>query len=65
MQLNCDVLPDVRRGSGLEIVFPGGSVHLHPRGEDLLGPEIAMLSGFADGRWMVWRPGADSFEDLV
>lgn len=27
--------------------------------------EVAPLAGFADSAWMVWRPGEDSFEDLV
>ena len=31
----------------------------------MLGPEIALLSGFVDGRWMCWRPGEESFDDLV
>lgn len=52
-------------GLGLVIEFETGTVHLHPSREDLQGPEIAMLSGFEDGRWMVWRPGEDSFEDLA
>lgn len=52
-------------GVGVEVRFPSGSIVLHPAREELVGPEIAMLSGFADGDWMVWRPGEDSFEDLA
>ncbi|MET8860251.1 hypothetical protein [Streptomyces sp. NPDC004579] len=39
-------------------------VQLHPAASELVGPEIAMLNGFADQRWMVWRPGEEAFEDL-
>lgn len=52
-------------GAGLRIDFDAGSVVVHPSSEELMGPEIAMLSGFDDRAWMVWRPGEDSFEDLV
>lgn len=51
-------------GAGLRIDLDRGSIVLHPTADDLPGPEIAMLSGFKDGRWMCWRPGEDSFEDL-
>ena len=51
-------------GSGLRIEFASGVVVLHPRLDDLVGPEIALLGGFADGQWMCWRPGEESFEDL-
>jgi hypothetical protein len=52
-------------GTGLEVHLGDGLVQLHPTAKEILGPEIAMLSGFGDGRWMVWRPGEDSFEDLA
>ncbi|MFC8190376.1 hypothetical protein ACFUMH_01800 [Cellulomonas sp. NPDC057328] len=52
-------------GSGLRIEFSSGTVVLHPKFEDLVGPEIALLDGFADGQWMCWRPGEESFEDLA
>jgi hypothetical protein len=52
-------------GQGLSVAFSPGSVSLHPARDELVGPEIAMLSGFADRAWMVWRPGEDSFEDLA
>ena len=51
-------------GSGLRIEFPSGTVVLHPKADALVGPEIALLGGFADGQWMCWRPGEESFEDL-
>ena len=52
-------------GQGLSVAFSQGSISLHPSWDELVGPEIAMLSGFADRAWMVWRPGEDSFEDLA
>lgn len=52
-------------GTGIVLSFPSGRVLLHPAPEELVGPEIAMLSGFEDGSWMVWRPGEESFEDLA
>jgi hypothetical protein len=52
-------------GLGLVVHFESGKVVVHPSRDDLEGPEIAMLSGFEDRRWMVWRPGEDSFEDLA
>ena len=52
-------------GTGIEIRLGDAVVRLHPRREQVDTPEIAMLSGFEDGRWMVWRPGEDSFEDLA
>jgi hypothetical protein len=53
-----------RTGAGITIDVDGGSIVLHPTRDELAGPEIAMLSGFDDGAWMVWRPGEDSFEDI-
>lgn len=53
------------RGSGLRIAFASGTVVLHPGLDDLVGSEIALLGGFADGQWMCWRPGEDSFDDLT
>ncbi|MFI5895685.1 hypothetical protein ACIA5D_36880 [Actinoplanes sp. NPDC051513] len=52
-------------GLGLRIEFDQGVVCLHPEVGDVLGPEIALLTGFIDGHWMCWRPGENSFEDLV
>jgi hypothetical protein len=52
-------------GTGIELYLGDEMVRLHPTREQLVGPEIAMLSGFGDGQWMVWRPGEDSFEDLA
>ena len=52
-------------GTGIVISFASGRLILHPAAEELAGPEIAMLSGFVDGSWMVWRPGEESFEDLA
>jgi hypothetical protein len=50
-------------GLGLLLLFDRGSIGFHPRIEEIHA-EIAMLSGFSDGAWMVWRPGEDSFEDV-
>ncbi|NTW39613.1 MAG: hypothetical protein HGA44_06935 [Cellulomonadaceae bacterium] len=52
-------------GVGIEIHFASGRLVLHPTPDELVGPEIAMLSGFEDRSWMVWRPGEESFEDLA
>lgn len=52
-------------GIGLRVEFPDAALHLHPAREELQGPEIALLDGFDDRQWMVWRPGEESFEDLA
>jgi hypothetical protein len=52
-------------GRGLSVDFAEGSLTLHPSRDELVGPEIAMLRGFEDRAWMVWRPGEESFEDLA
>lgn len=54
-----------RTGAGLRVEFEGGAIVVHPLRDDVQGPEIALLQGFTDGRWMCWRPGEDSFEDLA
>ncbi|MET7986501.1 MULTISPECIES: hypothetical protein [unclassified Streptomyces] len=51
-------------GIGVKVDFGTGSIQLHPAESELVGPEIAMLGGFSDRSWMVWRPGEDAFEDL-
>ncbi|MET7783182.1 MULTISPECIES: hypothetical protein [Streptomyces] len=51
-------------GIGVKVDFLTGSIQLHPTESELVGPEIAMLNGFSDHSWMVWRPGEDAFEDL-
>ena len=50
-------------GLGLVLRFERGAIRLHPTLDEVF-VEIAMLSGFTDRAWMVWRPGEDSFEDL-
>jgi hypothetical protein len=50
-------------GVGLRLYFERGSIQLHPTLDEVY-VEIAMLGGFSDREWMVWRPGEDSFEDL-
>lgn len=52
-------------GIGLRIELDSGDLTLHPTRSELVGPEIAILNGFTDRRWMCWRPGEDSFEDLA
>ncbi|MER7005789.1 hypothetical protein ABT297_22480 [Dactylosporangium sp. NPDC000555] len=49
--------------SGLVLNFDIGSVTVKPTPPELIGPEIAMLSGFVDRPdWMVWRPGEEPFD---
>jgi hypothetical protein len=52
-------------GQGLRIDFGGGAVRLHPEFDQVAGPEIVLLTGFTDGRWMCWRPGEESFGDVL
>lgn len=52
-------------GRGLRIEFGEGAICVHPDIDDVPGTEIALLTGLTDGRWMCWRPGEDSFEDLI
>lgn len=52
-------------GVGIAISFASGRLVLNPTREEVVGAEIAMLGGFSDGAWMVWRPGEESFEDLA
>jgi len=52
-------------GVGLRLELDTGALSLHPAPAELTGPEIATLNGFADRRWMCWRPGEDSFEDIA
>ncbi len=52
-------------GVGVEVHFASGRLVLHPARDELVGAEIAMLGGFDDHSWMVWRPGEESFEDLA
>jgi hypothetical protein len=51
-------------GHGIRIDLDTGAVLIHPRRDDVQ-VEIAEITGFHDAAWMVWRPGEDSFEDLV
>lgn len=51
-------------GTGISMLLDTGGVRIHPKLEEV-HVEVAHLAGFADGAWMVWRPGEDSFEDLV
>ncbi|SIO21820.1 hypothetical protein [Agromyces cerinus] len=52
-------------GAGIVISFQTGRITIRPAFDEWVGPEIATLSGFADGAWMVWRPGEEPFEDLA
>ncbi|GLI28349.1 hypothetical protein ARHIZOSPH14_25910 [Agromyces rhizosphaerae] len=51
-------------GVGIRVTFDTGVVVIHPT-IDEVQVEIAMLHGFADQAWDVWRPGEESFEDVV
>ena len=47
-----------------QIDFASASITLRPTREELVSPEIAMLTGFKDGREMLWILGENSFEYL-
>lgn len=49
---------------GLRIDLTRGSLIINPRRVEP-SRDIALLSGFEDGRWMAWWPGDYAFEDLV
>ncbi|PRC49767.1 hypothetical protein C6A85_73045, partial [Mycobacterium sp. ITM-2017-0098] len=51
-------------GEGLRIDFARHGLELRPTTADRVGPVIAMLSDFGDGRSMSWRPGGEAFEYL-
>jgi hypothetical protein len=51
-------------GVGIRIELDTGAIVVHPKLEEIY-VEIAEITGFTDGAWMVWRPGEDSFEDLA
>ncbi|GED98826.1 hypothetical protein nbrc107697_28650 [Gordonia crocea] len=51
-------------GTGIRIDLDTGAVVLHPRIDEVY-VEVAEIMGFRDGARMVWRPGEDTFEDLV
>jgi hypothetical protein len=53
-----------RTGTGIRIEFTNAALHIHPTLDEVF-VEIGMLRGFDDGAWVVWRPGEDSFEDVV
>ncbi len=52
-------------GRGLRIEFDRTTLSIHPSLSEVEGPEIALLSGFTDNRWMCWRPGEETFEDVT
>ncbi len=49
---------------GLRIDLGRGSLVINPRRANP-SMEVALLSGFQDGRWMAWWPGDYAFEDLI
>ncbi|MGW4125844.1 hypothetical protein [Nocardia sp. NPDC004711] len=51
-------------GVGLVLRFETGTLSVDPTAEELEGPEIAMLRGFNDNSWDVWRPGEYTFIEL-
>jgi hypothetical protein len=51
-------------GQGLQIDFASASITFRPTQDELVSPEIAMLSGFADGQETIWLVGGSSFEYL-
>jgi hypothetical protein len=46
---------------GLRVDLDTGSLVLRPTDAELVGPEIALLQGFADRQWDVWVPGERAF----
>lgn len=46
---------------GLVVELLGAAVVLNPASDDVPGAEIALLRGFSDGAWAVWRPGEGVF----
>jgi hypothetical protein len=61
---DCVARTSEARDDGLCIEFGGGALRLRPTTAQLVGPVIAMLSDFADGSSMSWRPGGPTFEYL-
>ncbi|WP_380164698.1 hypothetical protein [Jannaschia sp. R86511] len=51
-------------GQGLRLQLTRGTLVVLPSVHDLEGPEIALLQGFQDERWMCWRPGEEAFEHM-
>ncbi|GAA1438438.1 hypothetical protein [Leifsonia poae] len=51
-------------GTGIRIELDTGVIVIHPLLEEVF-VEIAELMGLRSGAWVVWRPGEESFEDLV
>lgn len=49
---------------GIRIVLDGAVLAVRPEPDELRGPQIAMLSDFADGSAKTWSPGGESFEYL-
>jgi hypothetical protein len=52
-------------GTGLTLELRTSMIVVNPTPAQLVGPEIAMLSGFSDRAWVVWRPGEDEFAHLA
>ncbi|MFE3193695.1 hypothetical protein ACFXHA_32165 [Nocardia sp. NPDC059240] len=51
-------------GTGLVLRFALGAVTIDPTPDEVEGPEIAMLAGFPDEAWDLWRPGENIFADM-
>lgn len=51
-------------GTGLVVTLGDSAIALRPKIDELAGPEIAMLRGFGEKAWMVWRAGEEAFEYL-
>ncbi len=50
-----------REGDGLRIDLGDAAIVVKPVDGETTGHEVAMLSGFSDHDWMVWRPGEPAF----
>ncbi|WP_335991936.1 hypothetical protein [Glycomyces sp. MUSA5-2] len=52
-------------GTGLTLELRTSAIIVNPTSAQLIGPEIAMLSGFSDRAWELWQPGEDEFAHLA
>ncbi|WP_091053404.1 hypothetical protein [Glycomyces sambucus] len=52
-------------GTGLTLELRTSAIIVNPTSTQLIGPEIAMLSGFSDRAWELWQPGEGEFAHLA
>jgi hypothetical protein len=51
--------------SGMQLTFDERTLEIRPSSDELPGPEIALLHFFETKEMYIWRPGEDTFVDLV